>query len=708
MKNPYILFILFMCTSLIGFAQDSTTTALEEVVISASRLEERPIEVPRSVTVIGQTQIQKSMASNVGELLMNQEGLSLIGIGQNPGALQTAFLRGANGNHTVIMIDGVRISDPSSPNNGIDLAELALIDVERIEIVRGSHSTIYGTSAIGGVINIITKKANQEGFLGNVGLQVGTFGSNTLDFSQQASVTYMTSSGFYVGGSIINRNVDGLDATVDTVTTAGTFKNRDEDGFDKLDWLGKLGYRGEKLDVSAYYKRTSQDTDIDDGAFRDDPNYTVDFTRDLINYNISYDLADKWQLKGNGGYTYFERLTLDDSSIVDAAGNTDMSFSRNYSEGTVFNNELQLAFQSDKAKVLFGLGRYEETMTQKNFFFSDGIFGPFTSESDLDSLDLTNTINSVFAHAKLSGSLFAEQLSKWNLTVGTRFIDHNRFGSKLTYEVSPSVEVGEQGLLYFSFSTGFNAPALYQDYYRSFGVQPQARNLEPETSRSFELGLKKQVIENVSFSLAVYQTEVENSIEYVNLWVNKDPSQLTFLDGRGDAYINIGDQTNTGFELGLQAVIEEKFTFSANFNVVNGELRYEPSDVVESQSEGLLVQLFNSGAYLTESVTIGSLARRSNTINLAFGYQPSTKLDFKLDLRHVGNRDDIFFDGAVGGLNTTQVQDFTLVGFGVNYLLIEKLRLTFRIDNLFDTDYSEIRGFTTRGRGFSLKAGYSF
>lgn len=73
-------------------------------------------------------------------------------------------MRGANSNHTVIMVDGMRLSDPSSVDNALDLGELSLTNIERIEIVRGAHSTLYGSSAIGGAVNIITKKNDRLGF----------------------------------------------------------------------------------------------------------------------------------------------------------------------------------------------------------------------------------------------------------------------------------------------------------------------------------------------------------------------------------------------------------------------------------------------------------------------------------------------------------------------------------------------------------------
>ena len=139
----------FSFTILQLFSQDSIPSQdLNEVIISASRTEQNPIDVGRSISVISQDEIQKSVYSNVSELLSEKEGIYIIGIGQTPGSLQSIYLRGTGINQTVILIDGIRITDPSSVDNAVNLAELSLANIERIEIVRGTQSTLYGSSAI--------------------------------------------------------------------------------------------------------------------------------------------------------------------------------------------------------------------------------------------------------------------------------------------------------------------------------------------------------------------------------------------------------------------------------------------------------------------------------------------------------------------------------------------------------------------------------
>ena len=189
-------------------AQDTIQSHdLEEVIISASRYEQNIKDVGRSISVISNDEIQKSVYSNVSDLLSQQEGISIIGNGQTPGSHQLIYMRGAGINHTVILIDGIRITDPSTVDNAADLSELSLANIERIEIVRGAHSTLYGSSAIGGVVNIITKKAKKEGLNATAQINAGTFGTSTSVISENLYLNYTSKIGLYASGEIYNTNV---------------------------------------------------------------------------------------------------------------------------------------------------------------------------------------------------------------------------------------------------------------------------------------------------------------------------------------------------------------------------------------------------------------------------------------------------------------------------------------------------------------------
>ena len=196
MRKHYKLLLMWVCTSHVLIAQDSLkTTMLKEVVTTATRYNREIIETPRSVTVITSDDIRSGVFNSVGEVLSNFAGIYVTGANQTPGSTQTLFMRGAAGNQTAVMIDGVRINDPSSPNSALDLSELSLTNVDRVEIIRGSHSTLYGGAAIGGVVNIITRKGTNPGLHGNVSATVGTFGKSTFTAAENVGLDYMFKNG---------------------------------------------------------------------------------------------------------------------------------------------------------------------------------------------------------------------------------------------------------------------------------------------------------------------------------------------------------------------------------------------------------------------------------------------------------------------------------------------------------------------------------
>ncbi|MBI1769662.1 MAG: TonB-dependent receptor [Bacteroidetes bacterium] len=690
---------------------------LKEVVVTATRSEKDPADVGRSVTVMTQDQMRNSIYNNVAELLSQQEGLYIVGTGQNPGMFQSIFTRGAGSNQTTLMVDEVRITDPSGVNNALDLSELSFAGSDRIEIVRGSHSTLYGSSAIGGVVSIFTEKNRKPGLNTDVELRTGTFGSGTSTFSENMLLNYTDPFGFYVNGVINNSNTKGLDATVDTVTNPNVFKHRDKDGFDKRDVIGKIGFKNDLLDVYAAYKNTDQKTDIDKGAYTDDDNYTVDFKRNLFTYGAAYKISNDVYLKYLGGYSHMKRVAVDDSSVIDNSGNTDHTYFDGTWKGSMSTNEIQANVRQKGFEGVFGGGYYKESMTSQTYFYSRSSFGVFESKTNLDTLNLNASTKNFFAHVDFNGSLVHDDFSRMALALGLRLNDHNAYGTNLTYEINPSLRINDHSLLYASYSTGFNAPSLYQlyapDNYYTSSITRGNKNLKPEKSASYELGLKQSISNGISLAVAYFNTEVEDAIENVYLWdknigIDTLGSDWMRDDFKGDTYLNVGKQTKSGVEFTLNSRISDKLSFSGNFSLVSGKLTYDPSNIDTSQTGGNHVQVYSNGAFITKQVESLGLVRRPNTVNLSLTYMPIDRLSLRTDVRYVDSRSDIYYEsklGPYGALGTAPVADYTIVDLSTKYNLDAHFSIAGRMENIFDTKYSEINGFTTRGRGvyFSLK-----
>ena len=719
-----IFFILFFFFTVNLFAQANVDSLsnynLDEITVTATRSEKEVIDVGRSVSVITKDDINNSVYLTPSDLIAKEEGVLILGGGQNPGALQNIYMRGANNNQTVFMIDGLRITDPSTVENTIDLAELTLMNINRIEMVRGSHSTLYGSSAIGGVVNIVTDKNRLPGLNVDALLQTGTFGAGTSDLSQNLSINYTTNYGFYFSGDIYNSHINGLDATVDTVTSPNVFKNRDKDNFRKTSYVTKIGFASPVWDVYLSYSNNDQHTDIDNGAFVDDDNYTVDFKRDLINYGGTYKFNDWLKLSYIGGYTDMTRTSTNDSSIVDAAGTYDHSYFNGIYDGTSFTNEVQFNIKRDKFDAVIGGGLYKETMNINTYVYSASAWGVYEATNNLDTLNINTTTKNAFAYVDLNGSLLNKNLDAFNLALGGRYNYHSTFGDKITYEINPSYKISKNVLLYFSYATGFNAPPLYRLFspeanYQS-GITRGNKNLQPEFSRSIELGWKQILNDNLSFQIAAFSTNVENYIEYVYLW-DKNVS-ITDLgndwmrdDYRGDTYINLGTMKTRGVEFRVDAALSNNLFTSANVSFIDGEIDYSADDINNDITQGNHVQFYSNGVFLTGDYESNGLVRRAVTANLSISYLPFEPLSLRLNIHYVGKKDDIYYDsmlGPYGALGTIGMPDYTLFDISAAYKIMSNLSAVVKIENLFDKKYYEIVGYTTRGRSIYMNLRYSF
>lgn len=687
-----------------AFSQSPDTLpdgSVREVIVSALRREQPAAEATRSVTVITSEQLRQTAYVNVGDLLTRQLGLYVVGAGQTPGQLQSLFLRGASANQTAIFLDGVRLYEPSSPEAAADLSELSLANVERIEIVRGSHSALFGSGAVGGTVNIVTKGARKPGFGGFAEARGGSFGPKTFFGSGDLGLQYAHSNGLYANIGAHHNTVDGLDATVDS-TTVPTGLERDRDGFKKTDWYAKMGLRRRNWSAFAGYRHADQLADIDDGAFRDDPNHTSGQQRHALQYGVSFDAGARWHVDFHGGWTQLRRMVEDDSSLI-VPNESDHSFFTSTLRGQTLTHELQGIWSARGAKLTFGAFHFKESMSSKASFFSNGPFGSFGFDNNVDSLDAST--GGIFAQVETKRPFGRKKAFHFN--AGARLADHSAFGPVFTVNINPALALNGHTMLFLAYTTGFNAPSLYQLYAPeadfTSGITRGNPTLEQERSASLELGIRQQKGQ-WSWSLSFFQNMVENALQYAYLWPAEKPiDQLGFLDYRGDTYINTGHQSARGMEAGIAWKPSARWSLGGNVALLDTRLEVDADYQPSEHTRGYRVQLYNSGRFLEGKFDIKGLVRRPNTANLYAEYKPLKTLALRADLRHAGSRPDVFYDyalGPFGALNQSDVAAYTLADLTVRWDVTKNLRLTLRGENLADAQYQEIWGYSTRGRSF--------
>lgn len=705
MRKNLLLFLLLFPLTLP--AQDSVgVKTLREVVISATRAEQPIIEVPRSVTVIHGDVIARSVYQSLGDLLNAQSGLFIVGANQTPGTNQNVFVRGANSHQVAVLIDGVRITDPSTPNAAIDLSEISLANVERVEVIRGSHSTMFGGAAIGGVINIITKKEPAPGLHGQASWQGGLFGRNAWLSTETLRMAYTTADGLFFDGSVFRQDVQGLDAT--EKSDARPSFTADRDDFRKTDASFRVGFRKDRWDTHLTLKNTHQFTEIDNGAFSDDDNNYLVFDRKLLQYFTAYSVNPSVRISVLGSLGESERFYENDSSRV-----SDATYDKVYSTGTYFGNlqthEAQVNFDRARVDGVLGAGLYRERMNFENYFFLNDPFFPFESRTDYDTIRSRTTTTYAFAQAGYSPGRF-------RISGGARLSRHSTAGSFLTYELNPSFIFGDL-LIYGSLSSGFNAPSLYQLYDPSRGVSAWTtrgnRSLKPERSLSLEAGIKKEFSSGSYITLSAYRTRVTDAIEYVYLWNGaKAVEQLDFTDDRGDTYINAGVQMMQGLEIEGAGRFSEALSLRGSITLVNTRVEMDPSIVNATQTGGNHVQLYNFGAFLAGGFEQADLVRRPD-------FSSFTRLSYRLPQgvtlhtthRYTGRRFDSTYDpllGPYGALARTEVKAYHLVDAGCTWEVSKIFTVAFLLENLLDEHYREVAGFHTRGRSAYLRVSATF
>ena len=486
---------------------------LDEVVVTATKSPIKQSQTGKVVSVIDQATLQRNAGKTLTEILNYQAGIYVNGANNVLGTNQDIYLRGAASGNTLILIDGIPVGDPSQINNSFDLNNINPAQIERIEILKGAQSTLWGSDAVAGVINIITKKGGVNNISPAAGVSYGSYNTiranaginGKLDkFTYNLNYNYTHSKGF--------------SAAYDSTGTAGF----DKDGFNQNNFQANLGYQfTNKFSISGMSNYGKYSNGLDAGAFTDDKDYTSANTSFINSVGLLYKL-NKGAIHFTNTLVHAKRILINDTTS--AAGNGD--YYRADFKGNSYVSELYgNVGLGNKFSLTSGIQRTAQNTNQIDSGYSrDYAFG-YKSALGKDSAKTTNY--SVYA------SLMLLNLDGFNAEAGVRYNHHNIYGSNATYSFNPSYNIDENTRVFVNISSAYKIPSLYQ-LYSEYGN----KNLKPEESNNYELGVQ-------SFS-----NDKKNSLRIVGFKRDIRHLIIFYTDPASFAsqYINRDKQKDYGFE----------------------------------------------------------------------------------------------------------------------------------------------------------------
>lgn len=513
-----------------------STDELERVLVSANRIEQPLSRVGDSVTLIDAEQVRASQKLTISDLLATTPGITVSRNGGLGGTTQLR-IRGAESDQTVVLIDGVKLNDPSSAGGGFNFANLLTGDYMRVEVLRGPQSTLWGSQAIGGVVNVITT-VPEGPLLAAYSAEGGERGSATVQARAEA------------GNERFAWRVAGKYLTTDGISALN-----DDRGGRERDSYRNTGANIRGLlritdAVSAELRTTYSRGRVEFDGFPP-PNFSLADTREygdteeLVAYAgvNATTFGGKLQNRIGFAYTDTDRENIDPELVprttFDATG-------RN--ERWEYQGTLTI---TDSVGAVFGLESERSELNTRSPSGFDPNPVPLAHDARLDS-----------AYGQVSVS----PIETLTLTGGMRYDDHDTFGSEITGRATLAWAATPTTIVRASYGEGFKAPTLFQ-LFSEFGNE----DLAPERADAWDAGIEQHLLDDALLLSATYfGRNTRSMIDFVSCFPSTDPRCATRPFG---FYDNLQKTEATGFELGLVAHLGERLRFEANYTDMETENR---------------------------------------------------------------------------------------------------------------------------------------
>lgn len=524
-KSPCLyLIIAFTLPALAAAAADESGGGT--VVVSATRVPTPESQVASSLTVITADDIAAKQSQTLPDILKDVPGLNLVQTG-GPGGQTSLFMRGTNANHTKVMVDGIDVSDPTNVDGSLDFSRFLTQDIQTVEVLRGPQSGLYGSDAIGGVINIITKSG-----AGPAQLTATVQGGSFATFNQAAGVSG-SADRFHYAANVEHFHSGSTPVTPLELLAPG--EPRNDDYYDNLGASTKLGF-----DVTSQFDLglVARYTDSHLRLTADDP--------------FTFPSTPEAQQSATNTHQVYTRATAH-------VRTTDGTFEETLGVAYSLLDSSQFTPPADGPPGYFS-GERVKIDWQGNVKLASSQLLVIGAEHQRDEL------RSPVSAAQTIDSGYAELQSGFNDvlfdTLSVRYDHNDRFGGRVTYRLAPVYVIKGTGTrLKASVGTGFKAPTLDEMFhsYPVFGFFANP-NLGPESSHGYDIGFDQTLVNGaISFGATYFRNNISNLISN-----NADFS----------SYANVGRARTEGIEsfLAYQATKAIALRFDYTYTEATDEI----------------------------------------------------------------------------------------------------------------------------------------
>lgn len=686
MKIKITLFVVFLfCQISVAQEKDSTATnELSEVkVTTATRTERVLSSLPLPMTVITSEAIIKSGVTRLNEILNEQTGIILI---PDESGFEGVQIQGLDAAYTMILIDGVPLVGRSS--GVLDLSRVSVGNIERIEIVKGASSALYGSEAMGGVINVITKRPKKDMFSGNVSYRYGTFNTN------DANANLLWKKNKFAANLFTNfYSTDGFD-------------------LDKSTWLQNVEkFYNTTIQPKLYYDFSENlkltfsnrffNQKIDNKAVIETEKYTGDAKENEWDSQIK--LEHRWNSKLYWEYELYATNYKNDSFLNDPDG---VLFDKTYYNQWLFRPEVRTTWSINNDKLTAGAGLNYETL-DRTYFANDVKF------------------NSQYIYLQYDYN----PTEKLNILAGFRYDNHSEYASQLSPKLAVNYKFNTSFSLKGSVGYGYKAPdfrQLFFDFTNSsvgytvlgYNVAQDRLNdldsqgqiasrveginfdkpLKPESSINFNFGgfykKNKLIIE-----LNAFYNSISNLID-TGVVATKQNGQNVF------SYFNYSKVFTYGVEYNSTYNFTKEFSASLGYQYLTAK---DKSVLDNFEDHQYIRNSQLETIEISKSDYFGLYNRSKHTANLKFAYTiPSIKTDINLRVFYRG-RYGLFDTNGNGILDTYDkfISDYCTANLSLTKYIADKLMLQAGANNLFDyTDPTQIPNLA--GRQLFARIQYNF